>query len=241
MALYDVNGNQIFSGSINRKLYCIGDSITRGMYTDIGDSYSKGPTQYGYPYWIGKFNGYTVVNLGESGGGYANVGSQTSSNGKDIVDNNSFDDADIITIAFGINDYKSTNQSIHLGDMSSVSGDGTVIGNMKYMIETLADPTNGKAKMAQIIIMLPMNEKRFSQGTLANNWAFGYAFRENKTLTDYRNAIKECADYYNLKVIDTEEVCPINRLNIGNVLGDGLHPTLDFYKQMGLALAPLIV
>lgn len=222
------------------KLYCIGDSITRGMYTDIGDTYSHGPTIYGYPYWIGKINNYSIVNLGVSGAGYANKGDNATTNGKDIVDNNTFSGANIITIALGVNDYKGDTQSIVLGDMNSISGDGTVIGNMKYMIETLADPTSGKAKKAQIIIMLPMNENRFSQGDLSTNWAFGYAFRDGKTLSDYRDAIKECAEYYNLKVIDEEEVTPINRLNIRNVLGDGLHPTLDFYKQMGYAFAPLI-
>lgn len=221
-----------------KKIYAIGDSITRGMYTSIGDTSSSGPTQYGYPYWIGKINSFDVVNLGESGGGYALKGTQTNSNGKDIVDSNTFDDADIITIALGVNDYKGS--GVTLGSMESTAGDGSTIGNMKYMIETLADPVNGKAKKAQIIVLLPMNENRFSQGTLATNWAFGYAFHEDKTLTDYRNAIRECAEYYNVKVVDLEEVCPINRLNIRNVLGDGLHPTIAFYKQMGQALAQLI-
>lgn len=236
----------IFDAYLNTKeipseltLYCIGDSITRGMYTDIGDTSSKGPTAYGYPYWIGKINNYTIVNLGESSSGFVQKG-DNNHNGKDIVDNNSFDDAGIITIALGVNDWKSSNQSIQLGNMSSNIGDGTVIGNLKYMIETLCDPTWGKAKTAQIIVMLPLNENRFSQGDFSSNWGFGYSFRENKTLEDYRQAIKECADYYNIKVVDPETVCPINRYNIRNVLGDGLHPTLAFYKQMGQALAPLV-
>lgn len=230
-----VNGSY---GGDKRKLYCIGDSITRGMYANPGSSSSTGLTGYGYPYWIGMINYYNVVNLGESGGGYALKGTQTSSNGKDIVDNNTFSDADIVTIAFGINDYKSTDESIHLGSMSSTSGDGTVIGNMKYMIETLMT----KKPTAQIIVMLPMNQNRFGYADMSesDNWSFGYAFRESKTLTDYRNAIKECANHYNVKVVDTEEICPINRLNIRSVCGDGLHPTMDFYKQMGQALAPHI-
>lgn len=226
------------------KLYCIGDSITKGMYAEIGTSSSSGPTVYNYPYWVSKINNFSIVNLGESGAGYANKGTDTASNGKDIIDNNSFDDADIITIALGVNDWIGDN--IALGSMQSASGDGTVIGNMKYMIETLADPTNGKAKKAQIIVMLPMNTNRVfsgmdsSQITLANNWAFGYAYRNSQTLEDYRDAIRECAEYYNVKIIDLEEVCPINRLNIRQVIGDGLHPTIAFYKQMGMALAPLI-
>ena len=234
-----------------RKLYTLGDSITRGMYAEKGATSSSGPTPQGYPYWIGQIAGYDVVNLGNSGSGWANVGSaetagdpSTARNAKDVVDDNTFTDADIITMAWGVNDWKGATQNVVLGDMSSVSGDGTVIGNMKYCIETLADPVNGKAKQAQIIILLPLNTNRQWTGmetmTLANNWAFGYAYRNGQTLEDYRDAIKECAEYYNLKVIDLEEVCPINRLNIRQVLGDGLHPTKAFYKQMGLALASLI-
>ena len=238
---------QIHNSQNNLKLYCLGDSITRGMYAEEGASQSTGPTEYGYPYWIGQINGYTVVNLGNSGSGWANIGSaetiedqSVQRNAKDVVDGNSFSDADIITFAFGVNDWKGAAQNIVLGDMNSVSGDGTVIGNMKYCIET----TVSKKPTAQIIILLPLNTNRQWSGmatmTEADNWAFGYAYRNNQTLQDYRDAIKTCADYYNVKVVDLEEVCPINRLNIRKVCGDGLHPTMAFYKQMGSALAPLI-
>ena len=229
------------------KLYTLGDSITRGMYAESGASSSSGPTSKGYPYWIGAINGYTVVNLGNSGSGWANVGSpesqddpSTAYNAKGVVDNNTFADADIITLAFGVNDWKGAAQNVVLGDMTSTSGDGTVIGNMKYCIETLVT----KKPTAQIIVLLPLNTNRQWSGmremTLAENWAFGYAYRNDQTLQDYRTAIRQCAEYYNVKVVDLEEVCPINRLNIRNVCGDGLHPTTAFYKQMGIALAPLI-
>ena len=231
------------------KLYCLGDSITRGMYAEEGDQSSNGPTPQGYPYWIGQINGYTIVNLGNSGSGWANLGTpetpddpSSANNAKTIIDNNSFSDADIITLAFGINDWKGAAQNITLGDMTSQSGDGTAIGNMKYCIEKLSE----KIPTAQIIILLPMNGNRVFSGmdsdaiTLANNWYFGYQYRNSQTLNDYRSAIKTCADYYNVKVIDLEEVCPINRMNIRDVCGDGVHPTKAFYKQMGQALAPLI-
>jgi lysophospholipase L1-like esterase len=225
------------------KYYAIGDSITRGMWAAVGSSSSGGVTEQSYPYWIAEINNFTLTNLGVSGSGYANKGGNTSDesgdiDGKYVVDNNDISDADIITIAYGINDYKGDAQSIVLGDMTSTAGDGTVIGNMKYMINKI----NTVAPTAQVIILLPMNQNRMGYASMseANNWSFGYAFRDGKTLTDYRNAIKECADYYNIKVVDTEEVCPINRLNIRSVLGDGLHPTKAFHKQMGKALAPYI-
>lgn len=224
-----------------KTLYAIGDSITRGMYAEYGASASTGPTPLNYVYWLGEIKHFNVVNLGESGGGYAQKGTQTNSNGKDIVDNNNFENADIVIIALGINDYKHSPDSstiISLGDMTSQSGDGSVIGNMKYMIENIYN----KAPTANIIIMLPMNQNRFGYNNMSfeNNWSMGYAFRENKTLTDYRNAIKECADYYNLTVIDEEFVTPINRYNIRYCLGDGLHPTRAFYKRMAQAFAPFI-
>jgi len=231
----------------SRKLYCLGDSITRGMYAEYGASSSSGPTSQGYPYWIGKMTGYEVTNLGNSGSGWANIGSaetagdpSTARNAKDIVDYYDFADADIITMAWGVNDWKGASQNVVLGDMSSESGDGTVIGNMKYCIETLVV----KKPTAQLIVLLPLNTNRQWSGmstmTEADNWAFGYAYRNNQTLADYRNAIRACAEYYNVKVIDLEEICPINRLNLRYMCGDGLHPTKAFHKQMGLALANLI-
>jgi lysophospholipase L1-like esterase len=228
-----------------RKLYCLGDSITRGMYAEQGASSSSGPTDKGYPYWIGRLTGYDVENLGVSGSGWANKGGNNDQesgevNSKTVVDANTFADADIITLAFGVNDWKGAAQSVVLGDMSSVSGDGTVIGNMKYCIETLVE----KKPTAQIIVLLPLNTNRKFTGmrdmTLEENWAFGYAYRNNQTLQDYRTAIRQCAEYYNIKVVDLEEVCPINRLNLRNMCGDGLHPTKAFYRQMGEALTNLV-
>ena len=231
------------------KMYALGDSITKGMYTDEGSSASIGKTDQGYPFWIADTNGYDLVNLGVSGSGYVKLGTPEAgvvdddsqqANAVDVVDDNDFEDADIITLAWGINDYKNSEGTIMLGSIqTSTSGDGTVIGNMMYCIETLAE----KAPYANIIILLPMNQNRFGSTTEETNWSMDYAFNpstDNKTLTDYRNAIKACADHYNLKVVDPETVCAINRLNIRSCLGDGLHPTIPFYKKMGLALAPMI-
>lgn len=246
--IYDEYLKSLISATpATRKLYCLGDSITRGMYAEEGASSSSGPTAYGYPYWIGQYSNYDVVNLGNSGSGWANVGTaetagdpSTARNAKDVVDDNTFDDADIITMAWGVNDWKGATQNVVLGDMTSEAGDGTVIGNMKYCIETLVT----KKATAQLIVLLPMNTNRQWSGmremTLAENWAFGYPYRNNQTLEDYRTAIRQCAEYYNIKVIDLEEVCPINRLNLRNCCGDGLHPTKAFHKQMGRALANLI-
>lgn len=227
------------------KYYALGDSITKGMYANEGSSSSTGKTDYGYPYWIAQDNVYTLVNLGVSGSGYVKLGTpeagvvdddSENANAVDVVDDNSFSDADLISLAWGINDYKG-GSSIHLGSVaSSTAGDGTVIGNMKYCIETLIT----KAPKANIIILLPMNQNRFMDTNEAQNWSFGKANEEGKTLTDYRNELTACAEYYNLKIVDPETLTAINRKNIRSCLGDGLHPTIPFYRKMGAALVPFI-
>lgn len=134
----------------------------------------------------------------------------------------------------------------------------TVIGAMSIVIETLAR----EAPKAQIIIVLPGNFKKlgltesatpasdeieivtvgtknYAYGKYVNNYAAGTHNWENKTLADYRAAIKECADYYGLNVVDMSK-CAANRLNIDNLLGDGIHPTIAYYKQIGHTLAPFI-
>ena len=239
------NANVYTSGM---KYYALGDSITKGMYANEGASSSNGKTDASYPYWIATQNGFDLVNLGVSGSGYVKKGTPETgvldddspeANAVDVVDGNSFTGADVITLAWGINDYKGPS-TIYLGSIETAeAGDGTVIGNMMYCIEKLIE----KAPKANIIVMLPMNQNRFGSSTEAMNWSFGYPFNpsaDNKTLSDYRDAIKACAEHYNLMVIDPETVSPINRLNITSCLGDGLHPTIPFHKRMGLACAPYV-
>ena len=52
------------------------------------------------------------------------------------------------------------------------------------------------------------------------------------------NCIKACAEYYGVRVVSVGEICAANLLNIDYKLGDGIHPTPEYYKQMGLELAP---
>ena len=55
-------------------------------------------------------------------------------NAKDHVDSIDFSAADFVTIAYGVNDWK---YNATRGTVSSVSGDGTICGNMKYVIEKI--------------------------------------------------------------------------------------------------------
>lgn len=148
------------------------------------------------------------------------------------------------------------------GYTSDLDSKLTVIGAMSIALENLAV----LAPNAQIIVILPGNFKKlgtvssatptsdeieivsetsgnittyYAYGKEANNYGCGTHNHEGKTLADYRAAIKECAEYYGVRVVDMG-ICAANRINMNQLLGDGIHPTLAYYKQIGYTLAPLI-
>lgn len=148
------------------------------------------------------------------------------------------------------------------GYTSDLDSKLTVIGAMSIALENLA----ALAPNAQIIVILPGNFKKLgtvSSGTPTsdeieivsetsgstttyyayskeiNNYGCGTHNHEGKTLADYRAAIKECAEYYGVRVVDMG-ICAANRINMNQLLGDGIHPTLAYYKQIGYTFAPLI-
>ena len=222
-------------------LYTIGDSITKGMYAESGASSSTGPTTYCYAYWLAAMNGYELHNLGVSDTGYVATDGNSENNGPDIADNNDFDDADYITIAYGINDYKRTTE-IEIGSLAeSTLNDGTIVGNMRYTIETIIT----KAPQAKLFIISPMNGNRIMSGvssqtcTLENNWYMGSEVN-GRTLADIKTAIKAVAEYYGIELIDLQQVGPVNRKNIRTLLGDGLHPSLAGHEMIGRSLAAFV-
>ena len=177
---------------------------------------------------------------------------------------NDCEGADVITLCFGSNDWKGqwgasdtdAGDGWVLGDMTSEAAtDGTVIGAMKYTLEKLITA----APQAQIVVIIPGNFKKLgnaktgdesnpeidvvdgiSYAKVENRYALGTHNVKGDTLADYHAAIKECAAYYGVRVVSIGEICACNLLNIDNMLGDGIHPTLAYYKQMGYSLAPFV-
>lgn len=216
-------------------LYTLGDSITRGTYAEIGASEGQGQTTYCYAYWVSLLNGYELHNLGVSGSGWVNL----TENATYVVDNNDFTDADYITFAFGVNDYKATAETPIGSLATSTLKDGSIIGNMRYAIETAIS----KAPQAKLFIISPLNGNRILGGvttcTEADNWYMGTEV-QGRTLKDVKDAIKSVAEYYGIELIDLQQVSPVNRKNIRTLLGDGLHPSLRGHEMIGRTLSAFI-
>lgn len=228
------------------RLYALGDSITEGTWNNGGGS--SGP-QYSrcYIQTMADLCGYDLTNLAEHGSGLLAAGATTGKSLKDFIDGNTFTDADLLIIAYGVNDYIG-NQPV--GTVADAVGAATCAGQLKYALDALTgDGTDGvspgragKAPYARIVLLLPMNARRKFDSlpttpTYALNWYMGTPNAEALTLQDYRDMIRAVGEYYGVQVLDLNEIAPINRGNLRMLTGDGLHPTKDGHIRIGTALA----
>jgi len=211
--------------------YAFGDSITRGLYSTDVDT-ALGPTTRNYVYWVATRNGYKVTNYGESGSGYLKAG-ENGNNGKNLIDSIDFSNCNLVTFAWGVNDWH-YNQNIGTANDDKNLGT-TMASNMKYCIEKVLTDN----PLCKLIILLPMNCARYG-GTFDSDWGLGTSLETSGTLQHVINVIKEIAEYYHLQVIDQSNTSVVNRVNIWNCLLDGIHPSVDCYKQIGLNLAKQI-
>lgn len=122
----------IYSGNLRQMSYvALGDSITKGW---TGGSYAPTP----YPTAVGKSLGMKVTNLGE------NNGQVVGDSNLDLtynIDHHNFKDDDVVTIAYGVNDY------FHVSTVSEV----------EKTLNTEVKALKAKYPHLQIIGMLPMD------------------------------------------------------------------------------------
>ena len=204
------------------KYYAFGDSLTSGV---ISDGAGVAPVK-----WVdivAEVKGLSLTNYGEGGTGYI-----AKSNGRNAVsyaDYRSYSDARLITLAYGINDYL-TSQTI--GTISDDKTSNTFIGNLKYCIQKL----QGDAPLAKIFVMSPMMCSKY--GTYPD-YALTYSLN-GKTLQDYIDAIKTVCELMHVTFIDMTEKGFINSENVTAILQDDLHPISNAYPYIGYNIAGLL-
>ncbi len=212
-------------GVIEKTKWCaLGDSITQGFYSENGELI--GITPLNYPYYVGIINNYNVTNEGVGGSGYvhnATIGDNLNAKGK--VDTINFAEYDLVTLAWGVNDW---HYNCKIGDINSSSkGDETMVGNMMYVIEKILTD-NPRCK---IIVILPQNSSAFG-GNVDTNWGLGTILETSGTLQDVIDAQINVCEYYGIQYIDQTKNGIVNRLNINAILPDGLHPAEKGYIEM---------
>lgn len=214
----------------NKRWYALGDSITQG-YQSNGSSIGVTPKA-----WVNiaaEITGLNLNNLGVGGSGYAIAGTQLDQKtAKAHVDDIDFSAADLVTLAYGVNDWK---YDATLGSLSSVSGDGTICGNLKYCIEKILDDN----PLTKMIIILPLNCWGTSKnyGDYSTNYGLGYAFEHSGTLEQVCDAMKQVAAFYGIEVIDLAHTSLVNRITLPGCLDDGVHPNMAAHEQLGHEIA----
>lgn len=209
----------------SKKWYALGDSITQGYYS------KESGIAVTYESWAAiaaSIKGLNLINCGVGGSGYAHDGSQfDKNNAADQVDDISFGTADLVTLAFGVNDWKYNEQ---IGSMDEALNSGTLISNMRYVIEKILTDN----PYCKIVVLLPINcwgtDKNY--GNRASNYGMNYEFSNSGTLNDVGKAIKMVADYYGIETIDLLHNSVVNRQSLETILIDGVHPSIEGHKQL---------
>jgi hypothetical protein len=153
-------------------------------------------------------------------GGMGFVREQNNKCACDVADDlGSTYNGDIISVAFGINDWIFNSP---LGTESSTENDETVYGNVKYTLKKLV--TNNPNSL--VFVISPFNVScAYAEGHPENKYAIGTQNGAGVTLSDVFNAIKYCCDLYGVMLVDmTYNNSAINVININNVETDKTHP-----------------
>lgn len=201
----------------------LGDSISYGYCSNADSTLFTSP--FNYTNLGAELAGVDVIMDGNPGAGWLVDGTTEISDqtAKEQIDNTDFSGCDLVTLAFGVNDWKGGSA---LGTVSDATTAQTVCGVMKHCIEKILDDE----PLCQVVLISPFNSRGYAASwasmSKANNYGIGYAFSASSgTLEDMYQAYKDIADYYGLKLIDFTHDSVVNRENLESVLPDGVHPS----------------
>ena len=217
-----------------RKLkWCaMGDSITDGSYSVIGDTNNyHWDREDCYVSEVAKICQYDVQNVGIGGTGWLKKGAQgDEKNAKEQVQLLNFADYDLVTLAFGVNDWKS-NDAFEYGSVEDDKNANTIAASMKYCIEKIMNDN----PLCKIVVLTPLNCRPLN-GTFENNYAIGTP-SHGKTLQDMFDLIVSVCKYYGIQYIDLTHTSIINRCNIVTMTPDGVHPSKEAHHRLGWQIA----
>lgn len=226
--------------SSNHINWCaLGDSITEGYVSFMSGSTPTATSQPSKA-WVNKVrlkNNWNCTNKGVGGQGYLYPTGSPSRAGYEYIDTLSFTDYDLVTIDYGINDWKG-NQIVGSYTDEVDTTQNTVCGALKHIIEHIMD-SNPKCK---IVVILPFNAwgYSFNYGDKSTNYGLGYEFSNSGTLESFVQKIIEVCDYYCVEYIDETHYSVINRANLPDLLLDGVHPSEDCHTLIAQELATKI-
>ena len=204
----------------------LGDSITQGYYSVLenGEGKLAFGSKFAWSTLLARKTGWTLANSAVGGSGFVHKGTVLDKlSGREHIDKMDFISAELVTLAFGVNDWKGNDP---LGSMDDdIEAGGTFYSNMRYCIEKILKDNQD----VEIVVIAPLNCCRY--GVEKTNWGLGYKFSKSGTLQDIYDAMKEVCDYYGLPLIDLTHNEEINS-DIQNWFPDGVHPSKEKHARL---------
>lgn len=199
------------------KWLAIGDSITKGVYSDENGTYDS---NYGWTSHLAKALGYAITKKGVRGMGYIAVGGNQITFEQTLQEVEALtDDFNLVTVSLGINDYNTSTVSIE--SLRSVIRDS---------IQRIAT----KFPSARIVYITPFNSNR--RGTVATKFCFNYEY-SGRSLKDIADLIKECCEEYGVECIYATDGFLFNSYNMNTLLPDQTHPSVTGHRLIAKTMA----
>lgn len=213
-----------FSRSFN-KYIALGDSITWGHISGNGSESSPFVrADYPYPTTVANALGLDVTYGAQTGCGWLQLsGNKTAIS---IVDSIDFSDYNLVTLAFGRNDYNGNKPLGNKTDMYPAQE--TILGAMNYCLKKIYTD----APMINVVVITPLNEA--TKGNSNSNYAYGTANAQGYTLKELCTSIRELCEEKNVNCIDNSKGSIVTAYNCNSgIFIDKLHPTNTFYRALG--------
>lgn len=256
-------GKNIENISPKNRWYVLGDSISAGYYSMTqADAQAAGLTldyvssvtteggevtgsvwdrSLNHNYWGYANNWFMrreLINRAFPGQGFFRNASN-SQNGIYVIKNNSFSDAGLITVAWGLNDwhYNQPRGNHDLIDSSipypTENFDTEQITTINQAIWYCLGELIRKAPNAKIVVQTPMNVWAYG-GDFSSEWGLNTSKTQSGTLKNIHDDVVYWANYYGLEILEmTYNNSIVNRRNIKTTLIDGSHPSDEAHKQLG--------
>ena len=220
-------------------MWCVlGDSIAQGYYSYYDENgevtFALNP-DLGWVNRVALANNWVVENKAVGGSGYICKRSAENPvlNAKEVADGTDFSKYNLVTLAFGVNDWK---YDCELGSMSDdVNSGKSMYANMRYVIEKILNDNPA----CKIVVVTPINCAHV--GLYGSNWGLGYPYPNNGTLDDIFCAIVEVCEYYGIEYVDMTHKSVVNRYNVNSLLIDKVHPSEECHTLMAHELSKKIM
>lgn len=242
---------------ISKAAIAVGDTFSSNNCEESDEQHPWGRSgtdaKLVWDYYVAKQLGWELTNMAIGGTGFIHYsGGQRTPDmaGCNKVKTINFSQYDLVTIAFGINDWKGKQV---LGDLDSDPDDvdannipKTICGGIKSIIRTIT----ASNPYCKIIFVTPLNGVGYSYA-YKNSPQYARSYQEEdtthvrRTLDDVTDAIITICEYYGIQYIDNTRYSFVNIANMNQwddngsnlLFPDGIHPSLDAHKVLAKEMA----